>query len=93
MGDESAFFHSFLTSHDENSKSHMHDNNSYYKNYNVCWGGGGQSDSLPSTFDTIHSIDLIFGTYNALSLHFQLIETEWCLIGFHGNHSHIKIHP
>ena len=60
----------------------------------MCVGGeGGQSDPLPSTFDTIHSIDLIFGTYNALSLYFQLIETKWCLIGFHGNHSHIKTLP
>ena len=25
---------------------------------------------LPSTFDTIHPIDLIFGTYNQSSLHF-----------------------
>ena len=39
---------------------------------------------LPSTFNTIHSIDLIFGKYNELSLYFHLIETLWCLVGFHG---------
>ena len=33
---------------------------------------------LPSTFDTIHPIDWIFGTYNERSLYFQLIETTWC---------------
>ena len=45
---------------------------------------------LPSTFDTIHPIDLIFGIYNVHSLYCQLIETMWCLIGFHGNHNHIN---
>ena len=30
-------------------------------------GGGGQSDFPPSTFDTVHSIDTIFGTYNKLN--------------------------
>ena len=39
-------------------------------------GGGGSIGPLPFTFDTIHLIDLIFGTY-------------CCLIGFHGNHSNI----
>ena len=36
------------------------------------WGAGeGQSDpSPPSTFDTIHPIDLKFGTYNKLYLYF-----------------------
>ena len=53
-------------------------------------GGGGPIGPLPSTFYTIHSIDLIFGLYNKLSLYFQLIATKWCLIGFHGNHSHIN---
>ena len=41
-------------------------------------GGGGVEGSmgpLPSTFDTIHPIDLIFGTYNEVSLQFRLIET------------------
>ena len=33
-------------------------------------GGGGSIGPLPSTFDTIHPIDLIFGTYNELSLYF-----------------------
>ena len=27
--------------------------------------------------------------YNELPLYFQLSETTWCLIGFHGNHNHI----
>ena len=49
--------------------------------------GRGSIGSLPSTFDTIHPTDLIIGTYNELSLYFQLIKTTWCLIGFHGNHS------
>ena len=51
---------------------------------------GGQSDPLPSTFDTIHPIDLKFGTHNKLHLYFQLSETKWCLIGFHGNNSQIN---
>ena len=45
---------------------------------------------LPSIFDTIHPIDLIFGTHNELSLYFQLIGITWCLICLHGNHSHIN---
>ena len=53
-------------------------------------GGGGQSDTPPSTFDTIRPIDLKFGTYNKLHLHFQLSETTWCLIGCHGNNSQIN---
>ena len=44
----------------------------------------------PSTFDTIHPIDLKFGTYNKLRLYFQLSETTWCIIGFHGNNSQIN---
>ena len=44
----------------------------------------------PSTFDTIHPIDLKFGTYNKLHLYFQLNETTWCLIGFHGSNSQIN---
>ena len=52
-------------------------------------GGGGSIGPLPSTFDTIHQIDYIFGTYNERSLYFQLIETICCLIGFHDNHSNI----
>ena len=50
---------------------------------------GGSIGPLPSTFDTIHPIDFIFGTYNERSLLFQLIDTTCCLIGFHGNHSNI----
>ena len=52
-------------------------------------GGGGQS-APPSNFDTIHPIDLKFGTYSKLHLYFQLSETTWCLIGFHGNNSQIN---
>ena len=52
-------------------------------------GGGGQSDH-PSTFDTIHLIDLKFGTYSKLYLYFQLNETTWCLIGFHDNNIQIN---
>ena len=52
-------------------------------------GGGGQSDP-PSTFDTIHPIDLKFGTHNKIHLYFQLSETTWCLIGFHGNNNQIN---
>ena len=44
----------------------------------------------PSTFDTIYPIDLKFGTYDKLHLYFQLSETTWCLIGFHGNNRHIS---
>ena len=54
---------------------------------------GGQSDPHPplhSTFDTIHPIDLKFGTHNKLHLYFQLSETTWCLIGFHGNNNQIN---
>ena len=46
-------------------------------------GGGGQSDTPLSTFDTIHPIDLKFGTHNKVHLYFQLSETMWCLINFH----------
>ena len=49
--------------------------------------GGGGSIGPPSTFDTVHPIDLKFGTHNKLHLYFQLSETTWCLIGFHGNNS------
>ena len=53
--------------------------------------GGGVSIGIPpSTFDTIHSIDSKFGTYNKLHLYFQLSETTWCLIGFHSNNSQIN---
>ena len=37
-------------------------------------GGGGQSVP-PSTFDTIHPIDLKFGTYNKFHLYFQISVT------------------
>ena len=53
-------------------------------------GGGGSVEPLPSTFDTIHPIYLIFDRYNELSLYFQLIETKWCLIGFNGEQNHIN---
>ena len=54
-------------------------------------GMGGESiGPLPPTFDTIHPINLIFGTYNELSLYFQLIKTTWCLIGFHSNYNYIN---
>ena len=54
-------------------------------------GGGGVNRTPPSsTFDTIHPIDLKFGTYNKLRLYFQLSETTWRLIGFHGNNSQIN---
>ena len=53
-------------------------------------GGGGSVEPLPSTFDTIHPIYLIFDTYNELSLYFQLIETKWCLIGFSGEQNYIN---
>ena len=50
----------------------------------------GVNRSPPSTFDTIHPIDLKFGTYNKLHLYFQLSVTTRCLIGFHGNNSQIN---
>ena len=54
-------------------------------------GRGGQSEPPPlSTFDTIHPIDLKFATYNKLHLYFQLSETTWRLICFHGNNSQIN---
>ena len=56
-------------------------------------GGGvnsGYSNPPPSTFNTIRPIDLKFGAYNKLHLYFQLSETTWCLIGFHGNNSQIN---
>ena len=52
--------------------------------------GGGGSIGPPSTFDTIHPIDLKIGTYNKLRLYFQLSETTWSLIGFHGDNSQIN---
>ena len=53
-------------------------------------GMGWSIGHLLSTFDTIHTIDLIFGTYNELPLCFQLSETTWCPIGFHSYHSTIN---
>ena len=47
---------------------------------------GGSIGPLLSTFDTIHPIDLIFGTYNDIPLYFQLSEITWCLIGYLGSH-------
>ena len=46
--------------------------------------------SPPSTFNTIHPIDIKLGTFNKLHLCFQLSETTWCLIGLHGNNSQIN---
>ena len=54
-------------------------------------GGGGVSIGPPFLlFDTIHPIDLKSGTYSKLHLYFQLSETTWCLISFHGNNSQIN---
>ena len=52
--------------------------------------GGGVNRTPSSTFDTIHSINLKFGTYGKLHLYFQLSEITWCLIGFYGNNSQIN---
>ena len=52
--------------------------------YTKPWRGGGGG---ASTFDTIHPIDLKFGTNNKIHLYFQLSGTMRCLIGFHGNNS------
>ena len=52
--------------------------------------GRGVNRTPPSTFNTIHPIDLKFGTHRKLHLYFQLSETTWCLIGFHGNNSQIN---
>ena len=53
-------------------------------------GGGSIGAPPPSTFNTIHPIDLKLGTYNKLHLYFQLSETTRCLIGFHGNNRQIN---
>ena len=53
-------------------------------------GGGVNRTHPPSTFDTIRPIDFKFCTYNKLCLYFQLSETTWCLIGFHGNSSQLN---
>ena len=47
--------------------------------------GGNRTPPPPSTFDTIHPIDLKLGIYNKLYLYFQLSVTTWFPIGFHGN--------
>ena len=52
--------------------------------------GGSIGPPPPSSFDTIHTIGLKFVKYNKLHLYFQLSETTWCLIGFHGNNSQIN---
>ena len=51
--------------------------------------GGGSIGPLLTTFDAIHPIDQIVGTYEKCSMYFQLIETTCCLIGFHDNHSNM----
>ena len=38
--------------------------------------GEGQSESPPSTFDTIYPIDTKFITYNKLHVYFQLSKTK-----------------
>ena len=48
--------------------------------------GGGSIGALPFTFDTIHPLDMIFGTYNELPLYFQLSITMWRSTGFHGKY-------
>ena len=53
-------------------------------------GGTIRTPPPPSTFDTIHPIDLHFDTYNKLHLYFQLSETTWYRIGFYGNNSQIN---
>ena len=53
-------------------------------------GGGGSIGPTPSTFNTIHPIDLTFGKHIKLHSYFQLSETTGCLIGFHGNSSQIN---
>ena len=50
-------------------------------------GGASVGPPPPSTFDTIHPIDLKISTYNKIHLYFQLSVATWCLIGFHGNNS------
>ena len=52
--------------------------------------GGGSIGSLPSTFDTIHLINLIFGTYKELFLYFQISVNTWCIAGFYENHIYIN---
>ena len=52
--------------------------------------GGVSIIPLPTTFDTIHLIDIKFCTNNELPLYFELSVTLWCLNGFHGNHSYIN---
>ena len=52
-------------------------------------GWGSIGSPTPSTFDTIHPIDLKFGTFNKLHLYFELSEITWCLISFHSNNSQI----
>ena len=43
-------------------------------------GGGGGNRIPPSTFDTIHPIDMKLGTYNKLHLCFQSSDTTWFLM-------------
>ena len=38
--------------------------------------GGRSIVPIPSTFDTIHPIDMVFGTHNKLPLYFQLRVTK-----------------
>ena len=54
--------------------------------------GGGVNRTTPPPFYFRHnsSADLKFGTYSKLHLYFQLSETTWWLIGFHGNNCQIN---
>ena len=47
--------------------------------------GKGSIGPLSSTFDKIHPLDMIFDTYNEITLYFQLNVTTWCITDFHDN--------
>ena len=44
----------------------------------------------PSTFDTIHPIEMIIVICNKLPSFFELSKTTWHLIAFHGKQSYIN---
>ena len=50
----------------------------------------GSIGPLPSTFDTIHPIDLIFAHIMSVLCTFKKMETMSCLMGFHGSHNYIN---